>query len=112
MGSYFIFQVFNIGLYYKHALYASKLDTKSVEYSELRSKVHRGAAEMLLDLCCANGGVYIKVGQHIGALDYLVPHEYVEVMKVLHADAPKSSLKGILKVLKEDLKQDVSRIII
>lgn len=102
------FQVFNIGLYYKHTLYASKLDPKSVEYSELRTKVHRTAAEKLLDLCCANGGVYVKVGQHIGALDYLVPHEYVQVMKVLHKDAPKSSLNSLLKVLKEDLKRDVS----
>ena len=29
-----------------------------------------------------NGGVFIKVGQHIGALDYLLPEEYVNTMKV------------------------------
>lgn len=62
---------------------------------------------MLLDLCCTNKGVYIKVGQHVGTLDYLVPHEYVEVLRVLHADAPKSSVEEVFQVLREDLKQEV-----
>lgn len=63
---------------------------------------------MLLELCCANRGVYVKVGQHIGALDYLVPPEYVRVMKVLHSEAPASRFDEILKVLRQDLKRDVS----
>lgn len=62
---------------------------------------------MLLKLCCKNKGVYIKVGQHLASLDYLVPAEYIKVMKVLHSDAPKSSLKSVYKVLREDLKQEV-----
>lgn len=98
--------VFNVGLYYKQELINSKLDRTSQDFAELKSKVHTEAAKKLLDLCCANGGVYIKVGQHIAALDYLVPHEYVEVMKVLHSDAPRSNLKGLLRVLEEDLKHD------
>jgi hypothetical protein len=70
-------------------------------------QVHRKAAEQLLELCCTNRGVYIKVGQHIGALDYLVPPEYVETMKVLHSQAPRSTIEEVYRVLREDLKQDV-----
>jgi predicted unusual protein kinase regulating ubiquinone biosynthesis (AarF/ABC1/UbiB family) len=70
-------------------------------------QVHKKAAEKLLELCCTNRGVYIKVGQHIGALDYLVPPEYVETMKVLHSQAPRSTIEEVYKVLREDLKQDV-----
>lgn len=62
----------------------------------------------MLDLCRANKGVYIKVGQHIGALDYLVPKEYVDTMKVLHSHAPTSALSEVYRVLEEDLKMNVT----
>ncbi|EDV29109.1 uncharacterized protein TRIADDRAFT_19989 [Trichoplax adhaerens] len=65
-------------------------------------KVHVRAATRLRNLCCLHGGVYIKAGQHIGALDYLLPDEYVQTMKVLHDDAPKSKLADVLKVIEED----------
>ena len=46
----------------------------------------------------ANGGCFIKVGQHIGALDYLLPEEYVDTMKVLHNRAPQMHLRDVYKV--------------
>lgn len=52
--------------------------------------------------------MFVKVGQHIGALEYILPHEYVETMKVLHSQAPTSSFVEIQKVLRQDLKCDVS----
>ena len=61
----------------------------------------------MLKLCETNGGAFIKVGQHIGALDYLLPFEYVSTMKVLHSQAPQSSFEEILKVIKQDLKCEV-----
>lgn len=70
--------------------------------------MHKKAAETLLSLCRSNKGVYIKVGQHIGALDYILPTEYVDTMKVLHSQAPASSIEEVYQVLKEDLHQDVS----
>jgi len=66
------------------------------------------AAELLLDLCRLNKGVYIKIGQHIGALENLFPKEYTDTLKVLHSQAPITPLKEIYKVIREDLKQDVS----
>ncbi|XP_015591065.1 uncharacterized aarF domain-containing protein kinase 1 [Cephus cinctus] len=102
--------VFIIGSYYKNELYNSKLNKKSPEYKQLKSHVHQYGAEKLLELCCANKGVYIKVGQHIGALDYLLPKEYVNTMKVLHSSAPQSSFHDVLTVIKEDFKQDAYEI--
>ncbi|XP_029048676.1 aarF domain-containing kinase 1 [Osmia bicornis bicornis] len=98
--------VFIIGSHYKTELYDSNLNPDTQEYLELKSKVHKYGAEKLLELCCANKGVYIKVGQHIGALDYLLPSEYVHTMRVLHSAAPQSSFKDVLTVLKEDFKRD------
>lgn len=103
--------VFNIGYIYKRNLYQKATpDHKSEEYKIIKSRVHKEAAEQLLELCKKNKGVYIKVGQHIGALEYLLPKEYVETMKVLHSKAPMSPMKDILAVLKEDLGKDPSEI--
>lgn len=42
------------------------------------------------------------MGQHLGALDYLLPKEYVDTMKVLHTDAPQSSFKNVVAVVEEE----------
>ncbi|XP_046426364.1 aarF domain-containing kinase 1 [Neodiprion fabricii] len=102
--------VFQIGTHYKTKLYSAKLDKESPEYAKLKSEVHLYGAQKLLDLCCANKGVYIKVGQHIGALDYLLPAEYVKTLRILHSSAPQSSFPDILTVIKEDFKKDAYEI--
>lgn len=71
------------------------------------SACHKRSADRLLDLCCLNGGIFIKVGQHIAALQYLVPPEYVETLSVLHNKAPRTKFVDIKKVIKEDLKADL-----
>ena len=69
----------------------------------VHQQVHLRSALRLRDLCCINGGAYIKVGQYIGTLDYLLPLEYVQTMKVLHSDAPQSPLSDIYTVIVEEL---------
>ena len=58
-------------------------------------------------MCRRNGGCFIKVGQHVGSLNYLLPPEYVNTMKVLHDKAPESSKEEILQVIREDLGEEV-----
>lgn len=98
----------DIGRTYKTMLYSKDWDRESDEYLEVRSRAHKIGAEKLLELCKANKGVYIKVGQHVGALDYLLPNEYVTTMRVLHKDAPQNTIKDLYKVIREELKKDVS----
>ena len=97
-------------------------------YEAAKSACHLRAADHLLKLCCANGGVFVKVGdmiltrgdvsgnyagvqvgQHIGALDYLLPEEYVDTMKVLHNRSPQMPLEDIYSVLREELGREVYR---
>ncbi|XP_040567744.1 aarF domain-containing protein kinase 1 [Lepeophtheirus salmonis] len=92
-----------IGLDYKQTLFSGFIDPDSEEYQILKSETHLRSAKRLLKLCCDNGGCFIKVGQHIGALEYLLPSEYVETMKVLHHKAPEMPLNDVFTVLKEDL---------
>ncbi|XP_037096545.1 aarF domain-containing protein kinase 1 isoform X3 [Syngnathus acus] len=82
------------------------------EYWALKSKVHRRSAERLRDLCCANRGTFIKVGQHLGALDYLLPEEYTSTLKILHSRAPQSSMEEIERVIREDLGKELSELFV
>ena len=91
---------------YRRTLY-SRQYPDSESYEEAKSECHLRAANHLLNLCCANGGVFVKVGQHIGALDYLLPEEYVNTMKVLHNRSPQMPLEDIYSVLREELGREV-----
>jgi aarF domain-containing kinase len=102
----------DIGRTYQSLLYSKEWDKKSVEYEEAKKEAHQIGAKKLLELCRANKGVYIKIGQHVGAMDYLLPTEYVQTMRILHKDAPKNTVEELYRVIKEDLKQDVSVIIL
>ncbi|XP_046656352.1 aarF domain-containing protein kinase 1-like [Daphnia pulicaria] len=95
---------------YNRSLYSKTIDLASAEYAKARSEVHLRSAQRLLKLCETNGGAFIKVGQHLGALDYLLPFEYVSTMKVLHSQAPQSSFEDVLNVIKEDLKCEPSTV--
>jgi predicted unusual protein kinase regulating ubiquinone biosynthesis (AarF/ABC1/UbiB family) len=68
-----------------------------------KSALHRKSAQRLLQLCRDNGGVYIKVGQHLANLDYLIPQEYIHVLSSLFNDAPRSTFEDVAKVIEEDL---------
>nr|CAB3220016.1 uncharacterized aarF domain-containing protein kinase 1-like [Phallusia mammillata] len=87
---------------YKYALFG--LDKETNEYETAKSKAHARSAKKMFNLCWKNRGTYIKVGQHLGAMDYLLPPEYTTAFKVLHSNAPQSSLEEIEQVIKEDLK--------
>lgn len=104
--------VLDISLNYRKNIYRKQLDVTSQEYIDLKSSCHTYAAEKLLALCCVNKGVYIKVGQHLAALDYLLPKEYVQTLKILHKDAPQNTLEEIHRVLKEELKTSVGIVVL
>ena len=100
-----------IGFDYQRTLYSTTHGSPD-EYEEAKSKAHDRSAQTLLELCYKNGGCFTKVGQHIGALDYLLPEEYVTKFKVLHSNAPKMDMDDINAVLHEHLGADPSEIFI
>lgn len=91
---------------YKLSLRDSVTKGLSEEDAQLLwSKCHKRSAEKLLDTFKKNGGVYIKFGQHISALVYLLPDEYTETMKVLQNMCPQSSLDAVKSVIEADLRK-------
>ena len=53
--------VFLIGNYYQNNLYKTSTIRGTPEYEAIKSNAHQFGAQKLLELCCANKGVYIKV---------------------------------------------------
>ncbi|VBB30347.1 unnamed protein product [Acanthocheilonema viteae] len=74
-----------------------------VLYQQKLSAAHIRNAQKLLKLAEKNGGVYIKVGQHLASLEYLLPVEYTDVLCILHSRAPESRLTEVRQVIEEDL---------
>lgn len=58
-------------------------------------KCHLKAANITLKALEMNGGVFIKLGQHIGAMTYILPLEWTQTMVPLQDHCPESSLEDI-----------------
>lgn len=70
----------------------------------MKHEVHLRSARKLQELCFKNGGIYIKLGQHIGQLEYLVPQEYVQIMRESMLNkCPVSSYDQVCDVFKKEL---------
>ncbi|KAK7379366.1 hypothetical protein VNO80_04824 [Phaseolus coccineus] len=76
----------------------------SIERERIKHEVHLRSAQKLQHLCFKNGGVYIKLGQHLGQLEYLVPEEYVQTMRESMLNkCPVSSYEQVCNVFKREL---------
>ncbi|PAA74449.1 hypothetical protein BOX15_Mlig000296g7, partial [Macrostomum lignano] len=85
---------------YKWSL--SGLVPDSPEYAAVIAEVHERSANRLHRLCCVNRGCFVKVGQHLAALNYLLPEPYTRVLGRLHSDAPASTIEKVRQVIEED----------
>ena len=69
---------------------------------------HKKCALITLHALQSNGGIYIKLGQHIGAMTYLLPKEWTETMIPLQDQCPESTLEEIDGMFMTDLGQSVA----
>ena len=65
--------------------------------------LHERSARRLLDLCMANGGVYVKLGQHVAQLDYLVPAPFTMTLSALFEHNSVSPTESIVALVEEEL---------
>lgn len=120
--------VYNFFVDYEYSLWG--LPDGSKERERVKREVHTRSALKLQELCFRNGGIYIKLGQHISQLvccyfllrlfqgvilnaglhkislfqEYLVPDEYVQVMRQSMLNkCPVSSYEQVLEVFKKEL---------
>lgn len=90
---------------YCFALYLRTLNRKypsDKAYQDALSKTHKKAAETTLKALRKNGGIYIKIGQHLGAMTYLLPFEWTDTMVPLQDECPESSFDDIRTMFEHD----------
>ncbi|KAL4575022.1 hypothetical protein LXL04_021862 [Taraxacum kok-saghyz] len=76
----------------------------SDERAKVKHELHTRNARRLEELCFKNGGIYIKLGQHVGQLEYLVPPEYTKTMRESMLNkCPTSTYDQVCKVVKKEL---------
>jgi aarF domain-containing kinase len=61
--------------------------------------VHQRSASLLLALCRANRGIYIKLAQHLAQLEYMLPRPYTETLGVMTHAAPVDTFAQVQSVL-------------
>lgn len=72
------------------------------EYNQALSKCHSESAEIARKAMEKNAGVYIKLGQHLAALTYILPQEWTEAMIPLQDKCPRSSIESIREMFEAD----------
>lgn len=78
-----------------------------LEIRAARSAVHQRSAERVKLALMKNGGVYIKLGQHISAMQYVLPMEWCSTMQALQDQNTASSLADVDKTLRNDTGQGI-----
>ncbi|KAH3674875.1 hypothetical protein WICPIJ_009445 [Wickerhamomyces pijperi] len=93
---------------YKSTL-SRQYDTKEDYYSAL-SQCHLDSAKITLGALEHNGGIYIKLGQHISAMTYLLPKEWTETMTPLQDKCPESAYEEINAMFLKDWGQSIDEV--
>lgn len=73
-------------------------------------EAHARGGETLRKVCEANGGVYIKIGQHIALLDYLVPEPYLRALRPLFDRTPRTPYAQVRDTLERELGAPVEEL--
>lgn len=74
-----------------------------IKQDQLLHECHQRCAERILDLCKKNGGVFIKLGQHLSSMVLLMPNEYIKTLVQLQDQCPITSFEKVCEVIRTDL---------
>ncbi|ORX86029.1 ubiquinone biosynthesis protein [Basidiobolus meristosporus CBS 931.73] len=83
---------------------------EEVKHKQLKSQVHKRSAEKILEVLKKNAGIYIKLGQHISAMSYILPDEWTETMAPLQDRCPVTSMEDIDELFKIDTGHSIDEL--
>jgi aarF domain-containing kinase len=82
-------------------------DQDAKKKEELLLPVHKRSAILLRELFFKNAGIYIKIGQYLTQLQYVLPEPYVSEMMPMLDKAPTSSIEEVRQVVQEGLGKSI-----
>ncbi|KAI0433580.1 ABC1-domain-containing protein [Xylaria sp. FL1042] len=83
-----------------------KLDDADQQETILK-KCHKRCAERTLKVLEKNGGIFIKLGQHLSAMTYLLPYEWTSTFIPLQDKCPVSSYESIEEMFRQDTGEEL-----
>jgi len=78
------------------------------ERSSLLKACHKRCAERTLRVCEKNGSIFIKLGQHLSSLNYLLPAEWTTTFIPLQDRCPVSSFESVQAMFVKDTGHAIS----
>jgi len=85
----------------------NKADTE-VQYSSLLRACHKRCAERTLRVLEQNGSIFIKLGQHLSSMNYLLPPEWTKTFIPLQDKCPVSSYESIELIFIKDTGSSIA----
>ncbi|RVD80275.1 uncharacterized protein DFL_008176 [Arthrobotrys flagrans] len=92
---------------YRHTL---ALDNDSPDYASSLSACHQRCAQRALNVMEKNGSIFIKLGQHLSSMTYLLPIEWTSTFIPLQDRCPKSSIEDIDRMIQQDTGRTISEL--
>jgi aarF domain-containing kinase len=83
-----------------------KLQDK-IEQRKVLKDCHKRCAERTLKVLEKNGGIFIKLGQHLSAMNYLLPVEWTTTFVPLQDKCPVSSFESIEQMFRDDTGKEL-----
>lgn len=77
------------------------------EQERLLSACHQRCAERTLSVLEKNGGIFIKLGQHLSAMNYLLPPEWTTTFIPLQDQCPVSPFEMVETMFRKDIGEDI-----
>ncbi|XP_066597082.1 uncharacterized aarF domain-containing protein kinase 5 isoform X2 [Prorops nasuta] len=66
------------------------------------SDIHQRAANSILEGCLKNGGLYIKLGQGLAAVNHILPKEYVNTLNLLQDKCLTRKINELEEIIVQD----------
>ncbi|KAK7511239.1 ABC1 family-domain-containing protein [Phyllosticta citriasiana] len=79
-----------------------KHDDNDPNYPDLLKACHKRCAERTMDTLEKNGSIFIKLGQHLSSMNYLLPSEWCDTFIPLQDKCPISSFESIEAMVRKD----------
>ncbi|KAF9880890.1 ubiquinone biosynthesis [Colletotrichum karsti] len=84
---------------------------EKIEDPEVQSRIlkdcHQRCADRTLKVLEKNGGIFIKLGQHLSAMNYLLPSEWTNTFIPLQDKCPVSSFESIEEMFRADTGKEL-----
>lgn len=79
------------------------------EWSAILKACHKRCAERTLKVLEQNGSIFIKLGQHLSSMNYLLPEEWTTTFIPLQDKCPVSSFESIEKMILKDTGSSIEQ---